>query len=333
MPHETEILFNEAGIQYQGVNDASGGTGAYPIQGLIVGQFKRGRLDKPMTIHRDNIKAMLGYDPKNSYYTAVQDILNQGVPNVAVLRILSSPPPVIEPEPPIVEPPIPEENVPVKLFDYAVVRYIWTPQGGTDLDTRTSIIDPPRNNVVGWAKGSTDENFLTWVGDNTGSGIESVLIDITALKSIYPNKKTFIFQFKAFWYATRASGDFRLEIETYQGGQMIIGDGYNYYNEGGVLVQNLTMNCYVGDAVDHEGISVAQLSLDLENKTGRFLNQSEEQQQARLSLISKSGISIFDGYLSQLRLVSSEGRILYDGSAPTGPLVLRNSSDSLLFMR
>jgi BspA type Leucine rich repeat region (6 copies) len=87
MPHETEILFNEAGIQYQGVNDASGGTGAYPIQGLIVGQFKRGRLDKPMTIHRDNIKAMLGYDPQNPCYTAVQDVLGTGVPNVQVLRL------------------------------------------------------------------------------------------------------------------------------------------------------------------------------------------------------------------------------------------------------
>ena len=87
MPHETEILFNEPGIQYQGVNDASGGTGAYPIQGLIVGQFKRGRLDKPMTVHRDNIKAMLGYEPQNPCYTAVQDVLGTGVPNVQVLRI------------------------------------------------------------------------------------------------------------------------------------------------------------------------------------------------------------------------------------------------------
>ena len=96
MPHETEILFNEPGIQYQGVNDASGSTGAYPIQGLIVGQFKRGRLDKPMTIHRDNIKAMLGYDPKNPCYTAVQDVLGSGVPNVQVLRISTN----AEPESP-----------------------------------------------------------------------------------------------------------------------------------------------------------------------------------------------------------------------------------------
>ena len=87
MPHETEILFNEPGIQYQGVNDASGSTGAYPVQGLIVGQFKRGRLDKPMIIHRDNIKAMLGYDPQNPCYTAVQDVLGSGVPNVQVLRL------------------------------------------------------------------------------------------------------------------------------------------------------------------------------------------------------------------------------------------------------
>ncbi len=87
MPHETEILFNEPGIQYQGVTDASGSTGSYPVQGLIVGEFKRGRLDKPMVIHKDNVKAMLGHEPDNPHYVAVQDLLGTGVPNVQVLRL------------------------------------------------------------------------------------------------------------------------------------------------------------------------------------------------------------------------------------------------------
>ena len=87
MPHETEILANESGIQYQGVNDASSVTGEYPIQGLMTGIFKRGRFDRPMTIHKSNIKAMLGHEPKNPYYNAVQDALETGVPSVQVLRI------------------------------------------------------------------------------------------------------------------------------------------------------------------------------------------------------------------------------------------------------
>lgn len=89
MSNLTTILENESGIQYQGVKDASSRTGSYPVVGLIVGQFKRGRYDKPMTITNENIRAQLGYDPSNPYYVAVQDALNTGVPSIQVLRIKS----------------------------------------------------------------------------------------------------------------------------------------------------------------------------------------------------------------------------------------------------
>ena len=87
MTYVTEILADESGIQYQGVKDKTGSTGTYPITGLITGKFRRGRFDKPMTITNANIRAMLGYDPKNPSYTAVQDALNSGVPSVQVLRV------------------------------------------------------------------------------------------------------------------------------------------------------------------------------------------------------------------------------------------------------
>lgn len=87
MTYVTEILADESGIQYGGVKDKTGGTGTYPITGLITGQFRRGRYDKPMTITNANIRAMLGYDPKNPSYIAVQDALSQGVPSVQVLRL------------------------------------------------------------------------------------------------------------------------------------------------------------------------------------------------------------------------------------------------------
>ncbi len=86
MTNITAIIDQESGIQYQGVEDRSSRTGAYPINGLIIGQFRRGRYDKPMTITNENIKAQLGYDPTNPYYMAVQDVLSSGVPSVQVLR-------------------------------------------------------------------------------------------------------------------------------------------------------------------------------------------------------------------------------------------------------
>lgn len=87
MPHVTTILGNEVGIQYQGTRDASSLTGAAQVSGLIVGQFKRGRLDQPMTITLENVKGTLGEDLDNPDYLAVLDALAGGVPSVQVMRV------------------------------------------------------------------------------------------------------------------------------------------------------------------------------------------------------------------------------------------------------
>jgi hypothetical protein len=84
----TKILGEAVGIQRQDIIDrteeqtADGLTGA-----VILGRFKRGRLDAPMEIHQGNIRGQLGYDPKNPDYIAVQDCLDTDVPSVQVLRI------------------------------------------------------------------------------------------------------------------------------------------------------------------------------------------------------------------------------------------------------
>ncbi len=84
----TKILGEAIGIQRQDIIDrteeqtADGLTGA-----VILGRFKRGRFDAPMSIHLGNIRGQLGYDPKNPDYIAVQDCLDTGVPSVQVLRV------------------------------------------------------------------------------------------------------------------------------------------------------------------------------------------------------------------------------------------------------
>lgn len=87
MPQITSILGNEPGIQYSGVTDKTGSTGSAPINNIFVGKFKRGRLDRPMTITKANIRGMLGYDPKNLDYVAVQDALDTNIPSIQVLRV------------------------------------------------------------------------------------------------------------------------------------------------------------------------------------------------------------------------------------------------------
>ena len=87
----TKILGEAIGIQRQDIIDrteeqtADGLTGA-----VILGRFKRGRFDAPMSIHLGNIRGQLGYDPKNPDYIAVQDCLDTGVPSVQVLRVKES---------------------------------------------------------------------------------------------------------------------------------------------------------------------------------------------------------------------------------------------------
>ncbi|GAA5003285.1 hypothetical protein GCM10023206_06820 [Acinetobacter puyangensis] len=84
----TKVLGEAAGIQWSGLQDR---TETNSVTGLgaplIVGQFRRGRIDKPITITNGNIKAELGYDPTNKDYIAVQSMLDTGVPSVQVLRI------------------------------------------------------------------------------------------------------------------------------------------------------------------------------------------------------------------------------------------------------
>ena len=88
MPEITTVLGNEPGIQYDRPNDKTGGTGTAPINNAIVGKFKRGRIDQMMNITKQNIRGMLGFEPENPDYVAVQDALDTNVPSVKVLRII-----------------------------------------------------------------------------------------------------------------------------------------------------------------------------------------------------------------------------------------------------
>lgn len=82
----TPIIGNAVGIQYQGITDQSG---SVPVErlvnGLIVGDFGRGRVDQPMFVTKDTL-VQLGDESKPAYQT-VADCLDTGVPSVWVLRI------------------------------------------------------------------------------------------------------------------------------------------------------------------------------------------------------------------------------------------------------
>ena len=74
------------GIQREGVTDQSSSVPAVQlVNGLIVGDFGRGRVDQPMFITKDTL-AQLGDESKPAYQ-AVADCLDTGVSGVWVLRV------------------------------------------------------------------------------------------------------------------------------------------------------------------------------------------------------------------------------------------------------
>lgn len=88
---ESKTLGAAVGIQRQAVVDKTESTAPPSTSAaLIIGRFKRGRLDKPFRVARNNYQALLGYDPTNPSYTVVEDTLKSGVSSVMVRRVGSS---------------------------------------------------------------------------------------------------------------------------------------------------------------------------------------------------------------------------------------------------
>ena len=143
-----------------------------------------------------------------------------------------------------------------------------------DLDTRTQLQIPNRNSItVGWNRAGNDEDYLTWAGDNTSSGQESVLVNMSKLSSDFGGQIKI--EFAGFWYDERKSGQVVLEFTTYKGGSMTT-EAYSWVNQGGTVVQNLSLTCNVvlsSDAQDSDGQKLAVLNYDVLSKTGKLTQQ------------------------------------------------------------
>ena len=193
--------------------------------------------------------------------------------------------PTNEVEPPYV-PPVEEEvddDTVIKAFDYALIRYRWTPTGGEDLDTRTYLSKPNRSGRrVGWNRLKNDNSYLIWNEDNTGSGVESVLIDIDKIHVDYPGEQNIELKMDGFWYRQAKSGKLDIEFATFKGGKMVA-SGYDWINEGGLAIQilKLGVDTLVQQSSNIEGENLATLHYDTLLKKG--------------TLVARDGPSIGDG--------------------------------------
>lgn len=123
-----------------------------------------------------------------------------------------------------------------KDVDYLVFRYNFSNQDGRDLDTRTQMLQPTQSPTLGWCQNNPNTDYISWAGDNTGYGVEAILINLKKIKEDFPNAPEVVFNSKAWWYGERFSGNMNMNAEGYKGGTMTLdAPNYNFVNSGGVL--------------------------------------------------------------------------------------------------
>lgn len=116
--------------------------------------------------------------------------------------------------------------------DFLVFYYVM-PEGITDLDTDTQLLVPTVSDRYGWSLPSGINPYIQWSGDNTGSGLESILIDVKALKANYPSALTIEFLAKAYWHTNSNIGNvvpganINIRAKAYRGTGMIK-DGFDF---------------------------------------------------------------------------------------------------------
>ena len=167
--------------------------------------------------------------------------------------------------------------------DYIVLTYDFN--DGTDLDTRTRVSVPNIGQTgfsesIGWCVESewptSGTPILTWGGDNTGTGFESVLIDLIEFKNQYPGQNIITILANAGWYGTVGSNPVYIQVTLYKGGVMIpLPDEYTFTNDTYTLAYGatspgkaITLDLFTS-CVDGE--NVISLQYNLSNYHGNFI--------------------------------------------------------------
>ena len=166
--------------------------------------------------------------------------------------------------------------------DYIVVSYEFT--DGSDLDTKTRIVTPNiGQDTVGeyLGYGSTDifpptgNVILTWGGDNTGNGFESVLVNIAELKAQNPSATEVVIDMRALWYGSSGSNPVKASVALFRGGTMEPdGDNFTFINPTATAsaAAESAGTIVTATASDSNGDRVSVLTYNLSSFVGTFNN-------------------------------------------------------------
>ncbi|WP_423912147.1 hypothetical protein, partial [Capnocytophaga gingivalis] len=112
--------------------------------------------------------------------------------------------------------------------DYLIYRFYFTSNDGTDLDIAAEITSPVRYRA-GYCRSrfssqdmpirgaAPSGNFAMWSGDNTGVGLESIIINVKKIKQAHPSSQDIVMNFYAGWFRRYVSGNMAIKAEAYRG--------------------------------------------------------------------------------------------------------------------
>ena len=132
--------------------------------------------------------------------------------------------------------PVVPEPGPVTPFtfvaDWMMITYTFT--DGTDLDTRTRLVQPLTTTYLGWGQSSFLGNSVTdfilrFGGDNTGTGQEAVLLNVANYKAAYPSDANLKIDTRGQWYGSVGSNPVSLTMTLWKGGTPTL-VGYSWTN-------------------------------------------------------------------------------------------------------
>ena len=93
------------------------------------------------------------------------------------------------------------------------------------------MLEPATSGAIGWGQGTSIGSpiFIEWGGDNTGTGVESALINIQNFRVNYPGEEELTLDLRAMWYSEVGSNPVVVVVTSYAGGSMVK-DGYTWNN-------------------------------------------------------------------------------------------------------
>ena len=167
--------------------------------------------------------------------------------------------------------------------DYIIVSYAFT--DGADLDTRTRISSPnigqnSAQSYLGWCRSELFPDnegtpILTWSGDNTGQGFESVFVNLIEFKNQYPSETSLTIEMSAMWYGDLGNNPVVMDVMLYKGGTVsLVQSDFLFVNEGytgiyGIASEGTVVTLQSQECFDQQ--LVAKLQYNLVTFNGQFI--------------------------------------------------------------